>query len=121
MVAGGHMTALPSTITYSSVVSRESVRIALTISSLNGLSSLGCDMHNTYLIEPCCENIWTSAGPEFGLERGKKMLVVRALYELKTSGAAFTAFLEEALYNLGYKSSVADPDVWLRPDIKEKY
>ena len=24
------------------------------------------------------------------------------------------------LYDLGYKSSVADPDVWLRPAIKEK-
>ena len=49
------------------------------------------------------------------------MLVVQALYGLKSSGAAFRALLAEALYDLGYKSSVADPDVWLRPDIKEKY
>ena len=49
------------------------------------------------------------------------MLVVRALYGLKSAGAAFRAFLEEDLYDLGYKSSVEDPDVWPRPDIKEKY
>ena len=48
------------------------------------------------------------------------MLVVRALYGLKSSGATFRAFLVETLYDLGYKSSVADPDVWLRPAIKEK-
>ena len=49
------------------------------------------------------------------------MLLVRALYGLNFSGAAFREFLAEALYNLGYRSSVADPDVWMRPDIKEKY
>ena len=34
MVAGGHTTNTPSSITYSSVVSRNSVRIALTIAAL---------------------------------------------------------------------------------------
>ena len=48
------------------------------------------------------------------------MLVVRALYDLKSSCVAFRVFLAESLYDLGYKSSVADPDVWLRPDIKER-
>ena len=37
MVAGGHITVLPSYITYSSVVSRDSVRIALNIAAINGL------------------------------------------------------------------------------------
>ena len=101
MVAGGHMTTSPSSLTYSSVVSRDSVRIALTIAALNGLSTLACDIHNAYLTAPCCEKIWTTAGPEFGSEKGKNMLVVRALYGLKSSGAAFRAFLAETLYDLG--------------------
>ena len=46
------------------------------------------------------------------------MLVVRALYGLKSSGAAFRALLAEALYDLNYKPSPADPDVWLRPAVK---
>ena len=60
------MTASPSSITYSSVVSRDSVRIALTIAALNGLSILGCDIQNAYLTAPCREKIWTTAGPKFG-------------------------------------------------------
>ena len=39
---------------------------------------------------PCREKIWTVAGPEFGPDdQGKNMLVVRALYGLTSSGAAF--------------------------------
>ena len=55
MVAGGHMTASPSSIIYLSVVSRDSVIIALTIAALNGLSTLGCDIQNAYLTSPCRE------------------------------------------------------------------
>ena len=40
LVAGGHTTDPPSSITYSSVVSRDSVRIALTIAALNKLDIL---------------------------------------------------------------------------------
>ena len=118
MVAGGHKTTTPSSLTYSSVVSRDSVRIALTIAALNDLSTLACDIQNAYLTAPCREKIWTVAGPEFGSDAGKKMIVVRALYSLKTSGAAFRAFLAETLYDIGYKPSMADPDVWMRPAIK---
>ena len=37
LVAGGHMTDTPKCMTYSSVVGRETVRIALTIAALNKL------------------------------------------------------------------------------------
>ena len=66
MLAGGHMTVLPSSITYSSVVSRNSVRIALTIAALNVLSILGFDIQNAYITAPCRESIWTTAGLKFG-------------------------------------------------------
>lgn len=35
LVAGGHMTKAPATITYASVVSRETVRLALLLAALN--------------------------------------------------------------------------------------
>ena len=44
LVVGGHTTNTPSSLTYSSVVSRDLVRIALTIAVLNGLDILGCDI-----------------------------------------------------------------------------
>ena len=56
LVAGGHTTDTPSSLTYSSVVSRDSVRIALTIAAMNNrhqkciyLSTLpGKDLYNRW-------------------------------------------------------------------------
>ena len=118
MVADGHKTETPASITYSSVVSRDSVRIALTIAALNELKIQACDIQNAYLTAPCREKFWMIAGSEFGSDKGKRMLVVRALYGLKSSGAAFRAFLAETLHDAGYRPSYADPDVWMRPAIK---
>ena len=53
MVAGGHNTTTPSSFTYSSVVSWDSVCIALTISVLNDLKILACDIQNSYLTAKC--------------------------------------------------------------------
>ena len=119
MVAGGHKTDTPATLTYSSVVARDSVRICLMLAALNGLDVRTCDIQNAYLTAPCREKVWTYAGEEFGSEKGSIMIVVRALYGLKSSGAAFRAHLAERLYEMGFKPSKADPDVWMRPDVKE--
>jgi hypothetical protein len=118
-VAGGHTTEVPdSIITYSSVVSRDSVRIALTIAGLNGLQVMACDIQNAYLTADCREKIWTVAGPEFGSEAGMIFLVKKALYGLKSAGAAFRSLLADTLVDIGYKPTKADPDVWLRPAAK---
>ena len=118
MVAGGHTTEAPSSVTYSSVVSRDSVRIALTISALNNLDVLACAIQNAYMTAQGREKIWTRTGPEFGSEIGCIMIVVRALYGLKSSGAAFGALLVETLYDLGYLPTKADLDVWIRLAVK---
>ena len=51
-VAGGHMTDPPTAMTYVSVVSRESVRIAFLLTALNGLDILTGDIGNAYLNAP---------------------------------------------------------------------
>ena len=48
-VAGGNMTAPPSSMTYASVVSRESVRVAFLFAALNACDILAGDIGNTYL------------------------------------------------------------------------
>ena len=63
MVAGGHKTVTPAALTYASVVSRYSVRIALTIAALNDLEVMVCDIQNSYLTAKCRKKIWTPAGP----------------------------------------------------------
>ena len=63
MVAGGHTTEVPATLTYSLVVSGDSVRIALTIAALNGLKVLACNIQNAFLTAKCREKCYTRAGP----------------------------------------------------------
>jgi hypothetical protein len=118
LVANGNETETPAALTYSSVVSRESVRIALLLASLNELEILACDIQNAYLTANCRERVYVIAGPEFGSEAGNVMIIRKALYGLKSSGAAFRAHLAETLYELDYKPTKADPDVWIRPATK---
>ena len=58
------------------------------------------------------------AGPEFGAEEGKTFLVVKALYGLKSASFSFRSYMAEKLSELGFQSSMADPDVWLRAAVK---
>ena len=117
-VTGGHTTETPTSLTYSSVVSRDSVRIILLIAALNLLQVMACDIQNAYLTANCREKIWTYVGPEFGLERGQPMIIRKALYGLKLSGVAFRAHLVEMLHDIGFKPTKADPNVWIRPAVK---
>jgi hypothetical protein len=52
LVAGGNQTEAPATMTYASVVSRETVRIALTIAALNDLQVKVGDVLNAYITAP---------------------------------------------------------------------
>jgi len=119
-VAGGHWTQASSQLTYSSVVTRESIRIAFLIAALNGLDILAADIGNAYLQAPVREKVHTTAGLEFGPSRvGQTVIIVRAMYGLKSSGAAWHAHLSETLYSMGFKPSLADPDVWYKAACKE--
>ena len=51
-VAGGHTTEAPAMLTYSSVVSRETVRIALTMAALMDLEVKTSDIEGAYLTAP---------------------------------------------------------------------
>ena len=117
-VAGGHTTKPPVAVTYSSVVSRDSVRITLLIAGLNQLDVLSGDIQNAYLTAPNKEKIYCIAGPEFRPDEGKVMLITRALYGLKSAGAAFRLFLALTLDDMSFKPSQVDPDVWMRPATK---
>jgi hypothetical protein len=118
-VAGGHTMSPPAAATYATFVSRESVRIVLTIAALNDLDVLAGDVRNAYLNAPVTEKIWMSGGAEFGSHNGKRAIIVRALFGLKSAGAAFCNHLSICMTNLGYKSCLADPRMWLQPMVLE--
>ncbi len=94
------------------------MRILLTVAPLNELDVLGADVQNAFLTAPNKEKCWMVAGPEFGPEEGKTLLVVRALYGLKSASFSFRSFMAEKLVAMGFQSTIADPDVWLRAATK---
>ena len=97
----GHMTETPKTLTYTSVVSRETVRIALMVAALNDLEVKTSDVQNAYLTAPCAEVIHTTLGTEFGEDEGKTAIIVRALYSLASAGASFRNHLADCMRHLG--------------------
>jgi hypothetical protein len=117
-VAGGHTTDTSHEMTYASVVSRESVRISLTLAALNDLDVKMADIENAYLTAPITEKVWTVLVPEFGDEAGKRALIVRALYGLKSAGAAFRNHLAEFMKHLGWHPCRADRDLWMKAETR---
>ena len=85
LVAGGHVNKeIKPHTTFSIVVSRDSVRLALILASLNELSVLSADIGNAYLNAPNRERVHTICtpillGPE---NTGKIVVITHALYDL---------------------------------------
>jgi hypothetical protein len=103
-VAGGHKTEAPKGITYSSVVSRNSTRIAFLLAALNDIDILAADIGNAYLNADAREKVHTTLGLEFGQNMaGKTAVICKALYGLKSSGAAWRAHLANTLHDLYYE------------------
>jgi hypothetical protein len=101
LVAGGHRTKAPARITYASVVSRETVHLALTIASLNDLEIKVGDVLIAYITAPVKEKVWTVLGSKFGHDAGKGAITVQALYGLKSAGAAFLAHPASFMHQMG--------------------
>ena len=118
-VAGGHRTDPPKDSVYSSVVSRDSVRLGFMLAALNDLKVLAADVQNAYLNAPTKEKVYFMAGLEFGPANvGRPVLIVRAQYGLKSSGARWRDHMAGTLRDLNFESCQADPDVWMRPGVK---
>ena len=118
LVADGHRTDPPKDMTFSSVVSRDSVRIAFLLAALNDLDVLAADVQNAYLNAGTNEKLYIIAGKEFGNNAGRPALIVRALYGLKSSGERWRSHMAQSLRDLGFTSSLADPDMWMRAACK---
>jgi hypothetical protein len=114
MVAGGHMTGAPMIMTYTSVVSCETVCIALTLATLNDLEVKAADILNAYISAPIKEKVWCVLDPEFGSNAGKSAIIIHILYGLKSAGKAFHAHLVDCMQKLGYTTFHANLDLWYK-------
>lgn len=117
--ANGNEAEAPSSITYSSVVSRDSIRLVFLIAGLNDLDILAADVTNAYLNADVREKIWFVGGIETGEGHGKVCVLVKALYGLKSSGAAWRKHFAETLWHMEFVPTEADPDVWIKPATTE--
>ena len=118
-VKDGHRTPDPESSKYAGVVSRESIRILLTHAAMHGTPTWAADIRNAYLQAPTSEKHFIICGDEFGLENvGKKAPITRALYGGKCAGRDFWHHLRSCIEFLGFKSSRADPDVWMRESVR---
>jgi hypothetical protein len=123
LVAGGHRNKdVPSHLTYSSVASRDSVRIMFLVAALNNLDILSTDIENAYLNASCREKVHVKVGPElFGQEHaGKYAVIFRALYGLKSAGASWRSHLAEEIRLMGFKTTIADNDVYRKQQVNNE-
>ena len=74
-VAGSHTTDPLVSITYSSVFSRDIIRIAFMIYVLNDLDVFAANIGNAYLNSPCCEKILMKSRLAFGSQQGYVILI----------------------------------------------
>ena len=100
-------------------MSRDTIRLFFLPAALNDNDILSADIQNAYLNAPVKEKLYTIAGKEFGPAKGgRPVLIVRALHGLRSSGKSFRDYLAGHLWEMGYTSSEADPDLWMKPNIK---
>ena len=116
LVADGHLTDTPIDSVYSGVVSLRSLRIVVFLAELNKLELWGADIGNAYLEAKTKEKVYIIGGTGFGDLEGHTLIIYKALYGLKSSGARWHEKLVDSLRDLGFRQSKADADVWMRQD-----
>ena len=118
LVAGGHVTKTPAWDCYCSVASRQSVRLAFLAAAINGNDLVMIDVGNAFVNALCKEKVYARAGPEFGDDEGRLVIIVKALYGLRSSGSAWHSHFSDTLRSLCFTPSRADMDMWMRCQTK---
>ena len=113
LVAGGNHTEPPKEDVYSGVVGMETIRLGFALAAMNNLSVCAADVGNAFLYGTTKEKVFIRAGPEFGkLRRGKRLIIVKSLYGLRSSSARYHEAFADTMLHLGYRPSQADPNLW---------
>ena len=121
LVTDGNWTDVVCDNTYLGVVRMDTVRTGFTLGDLNGLKFCAQDVGNAYLNSYTKEKIYIVAGPEFGPAlAGRILIIVKALYGLRTSAARFHEHLTDTLRKLGFSPSKAEPNMFYK-DASDHY
>ena len=83
-----------------------------------GLDVMAVKIQND-LQAPTNEKYWTTCVPEFGNEEaGKRAIIVRALYGMKSSGRDFRNHLCDCMEHLGYTYFRSGQYLWMRNTVR---
>lgn len=114
LVADGNLTQVPVDSVYSSVVSLRGLRLTIFLAELNQLELWCTDVGNAYLEARTAEKIYIIAGNEFGVREGHTLIIHKALYGLRSSGARWWERFSEVLLEMGFFPSRAENDIWMK-------
>jgi Reverse transcriptase (RNA-dependent DNA polymerase) len=120
LVAGGHLTETPIDSVYAGVVSLRGIRILAFLACLNEMEFWACDIGSAYLESYTKEKVYIIAGPEFGNQEGHTLIISKALYGLKSSGARWHERLADVLRSMNFFPCYAESDIWMR-DMGDHY
>ena len=116
LVASGYMTKTPNCQTYYSIISHDTVRIALTIDALNDLQIKAGGIMIACVTAPINEKVWTLLVNEWGADDVNKSTTFRDLYGLKSAGASFRKHLADFMIHRGYNLCPDYLDMWINPN-----
>ncbi len=74
------------------------------------------DVGSAYLESYTQEKVYIIAGPEFGELQNHILVVRKALYGLRSSGARWHDRFADCMRELGFQPCKAEPDIWMRPN-----
>ena len=115
LVTGGHLTQpIFNDAPYTGIASIKSIRVSVFLAKLNGLDIRTADVGNAFLMALTGEKLYIIAGPKFRELEDHCLIVFKALYGLRTSGARWAEKLADSLQDQGFISSYADPAIWMR-------
>ena len=71
-------------------------------------------MGNAYLESYTSEKVYIRAGPEFGEREGHTLLISKAIYGLRSSGARWHDRFFDIMRDMGFFPCKMEPDAWMR-------
>lgn len=113
-MSGGHLTKPVTDQSYSGMVYLMSSKVAILIDEINGHRTMVGNICNAYLETKTKEKVYFVSGTDFGCLKGHTMIIIKKLYGLRTSGTCWNERLSDNLMHMGFKSTMADTDLWYR-------
>ena len=83
---------------------------------MKGLKACAADIGTAFLYGTTREKCFIVAGKEFGPLQGKKLVIHKGLYGLRSSAARFHEHLAKNIRDMGFKPSKMAPDLYIRED-----